>query len=177
MRDGIVSFIYYSHTLLLDADIPGMPTPESPNKAHRRGKNINGLIAHFTNKGIYQGQYRAIAMIHRALECNDGRSRKKLHLQLRKTTIAYRVPTAAIYLILCAPKLFEACKQRKCQDSEATGELWKGEPARGYSVARWEFWRSRFVVIIDHSDATEETRESCRAAIEAMDAAVGQAAH
>lgn len=154
-----------------------MHTPESPNEAHRREKNINGLIAHFTNKGIYQGQYRAIAMIHRALECNDGRSRKKLHLQLRKATIAYRVPTAAIYLILCAPKLFEACKQRKCQDSEATGELWKGEPARGYSVARWEFWRSRFVVIIDHSDATEETRESCRAAIEAMDAAVGQAAH
>lgn len=154
-----------------------MPTPESPGEAHRRAKNINGLIAHFTNKGIYQGQYRAIAMTHHALECNDGRSRKKLHLQLRKSTIAYRVPTAAIYLILCAPKLFEACKQRKCQDSEATGELWKGEPARGYSVARWEFWRSRFVVIIDHFDATEETRESCRAAIEAMDAAVGQAAH
>lgn len=112
-------------------------------------------------------------MIHRALECNDGRSREKLHLQLRKLTIAYRVPTAGIYLILCAPKLFEACKQRKCQDNEATGVLWRGESARQYSVARWEFWGSRLVVIIDHPDATEETRESCRAAIVAMDT-VGQ---
>lgn len=62
-----------------------------------------------------------------------------------------------------------------CEDSTATGELWTGEPSHGYSVARLEFWRSRFVVLIDHPDGTEETKESCKAALKAMDDAVKQA--
>lgn len=148
--------VFSAPPLSLDTDIPGISPDEG---VHRKTMNINGLIAHFTNQGIYQGHYCAIAMIHQGLaECNDGRSQNKLQLHLRKLTVAYRVPIAAMYFILCAPKLYKACKQRMCQSSRATGELWKGEPARGYSVARWEFWRSRFVMLLDHPDATEYTR-------------------
>ena len=100
----------------------------------------------------------------------DGHERNSL--KLRKLTIAHGVPTTAVYFVLCAPKIYEACLQRRCQDATPVGELWTEEPSSGYSVARWEFWRSRFVVLIDHPDATEETRESCKAAIQAMDDAV-----
>lgn len=93
---------------------------------------------------------------------------------MRKNTIAYGVPAAAVYFVVCASKLYEACGQGMCKDTTSTGEMWRGEPTQGISIARWEFWRSRFETLIYHADATEETKESCKAAIEAMNDAVRQ---
>lgn len=177
MRNGRVSSLHLPHsTPSTDDFFQGIPDPQSSDDGnHRRAKNINGLIAHFTNEDIYQGYYRAIGTICHGLECNDTKSRKKIDLEIKKKTIAYRVPTAAIYFVVCAPKLYEACRQTMCEDATATGEMWRGEPSQGYSIARWEFWRSRFGALVYHADGTEETRESCKSAIEAMDDAVRQA--
>lgn len=49
------------------------------------------------------------------------------------------------------------------------GNLWDGE--KGFSIARWELWKKRFGELSGHLDATEETRMSCRAAIDAMNLA------
>lgn len=99
----------------------GIPDPQSSDdENHRRTKNINGLIAHCTNEGIYQGYYRAIGTICYDLECNDTKPRKKIDLGMRKNIIAYGVPAAAVYFVVCAPRLYEACGQGMCKDATST---------------------------------------------------------
>lgn len=69
--------------------------------------------------------------------------------------------------------IYQACQRQECADHVSSKNLWKGEPQQGYSIARWNFWRKRFEELEGHPDATEETKEACRAAMEAMDQCSG----
>ncbi|KAJ5291293.1 hypothetical protein N7478_000544 [Penicillium angulare] len=126
-----------------------------------RWRNMNGLLAHFTNHNICTNDFHALACITNALEIFR---RKK-----PTTPINHRVPAAAIWFVLCPSVIYLACQRQECSDRELSGKLWKGEPQQGYSIARWNFWRRRFAELECHSDATEETGEACRAAMKAMD--------
>ncbi|KAJ5635717.1 uncharacterized protein N7484_009030 [Penicillium longicatenatum] len=130
-----------------------------------RWRNMNGLLAHFTNHNLCTNDFRALACITNALE--EFRRKKP------KTPINHRVPAAAIWFVLCSSMIYLACQRQECADRKLSGELWKGEPQQGYSIARWNFWRKRFGELECHSDATEETKEACRAAIEEMDRYAG----
>lgn len=128
--------------------------------AHQAWRNINGLLIHFTNEGIYDGKYHALNCIRKYFE-NDDRNR-------RNRFINVYAPVAAIWFIHCSPKIYKACQNQEYLDRIPGGKLWKGTP--GYNIPRWEFWRSRFEVLSTHPLAIEETRQACKAAVDGMDA-------
>lgn len=145
----------------------GIPENKPPEDLYAvRWRNMNGLLAHFTNHNLCTNAFRALACIIKALE--EFRRKKP------KTPINRRVPAAAIWFVLCPSMIYEACQRQECADREVPGGLWKGEPQQGYSIARWAFWRKRFGEVECHSDATEATQEACRAAIEGMDRCVAR---
>ena len=117
---------------------------------------MNGLLAHLTNQNLSTYDFHALACISNALETFR---RKK-----PKTPINHRVPAASIWFVLCPKVIYRACQRNECADREVSGELWKGEPQYGYSIARWNFWRKRFGELECHPDATEETKEHLRLA-------------
>lgn len=149
-----------SHCLCLGLEpLEYMPGAE---KLHR-WKNLNGLIAHLTNEEIYGGLYRALTSISMSLESDDKKT--------IKTIVASLVPTAAIWFVLCGPKIYNACQEEKCKDSDVRGKLWRGTP--GYSKERWDFWRSRFTELSTHPEAEVETKDACQVATAAIDAVAG----
>lgn len=144
-------------------DHPGMTAGHIVNSpADREWKNMNGLLAHFTNEGIANSDARALICITQSLEDDDRKERARI--------INLFVPAASIWFILCGPIIYEYCQNHTCDDQEFGKKLWKGTPRQGYSIARWEFWRDRFEELSTHFMATEETRQACRAAMDAMDA-------
>ncbi|KAI9924272.1 hypothetical protein MW887_007222 [Aspergillus wentii] len=129
-----------------------MCSPLPKGKDNSNWKNINGLAAHLTNAGLDSNLYFALNCISSGLEKYDGLA----------------APASAVWVILSAPKIHEAC-EKELLDRRDTE--WLEERARQpFSVARWDAWRNRFVALIDHPDATEETKEMAKAAIEAMEA-------
>lgn len=55
------------------------------------------------------------------------------------------------------------------QAHQNTNFVWGG--IAGYSIPRWEYWRTRFEDLKRDMLTTEETKQLCKAAIKAMDAA------
>ncbi|KAF4338432.1 hypothetical protein FBEOM_7701 [Fusarium beomiforme] len=128
------------------------------NQTIRRWINLNGLAAYLTIENIYGGWYRALESIKLGLE--NG-SRKEA-----QNIIECFAPAAATWFILSSQQIYHICKENVLQDSSIRGQLWKGKS--GYSLERWNFWRSRLVELRNHSLATDELREAFLAAETAM---------
>lgn len=157
-----------STKLMLIMKTSGVPENKPPGDLYAsRWRNMNGLLAHFTSHNLCTNTFRALCCITKALE--EFRRKKPT------TPINHRVPAAAIWFVLCPSMIYNACQQQECADFEVSGELWKGDPQQGYSMSRWDFWRKRFGELECHLDATEETKEACRAAIEGIDRCVAGA--
>lgn len=67
-------------------------------------KNMNGLPIHFTNEGVYEGEYHALTCIRKSLEDDDRKERNRL--------INVLAPIAGMWFILCSPKIHEACQKQ-----------------------------------------------------------------
>ncbi|KAJ5116586.1 hypothetical protein N7456_000934 [Penicillium angulare] len=153
---------YYT-MMLTERWHPENPEYKSPEDLWDfRWRNMNGLLAHFTHHNLdtYGYEKNGISVIIRALE--EYRRKKPV------SPINRRVPAAAIWFVLCSSIIYSAC-QRQGFPNIGPGKFWKGEPQQGLSIARWNFWKKRFGELEGHPDATELTKEACRAAIEEMD--------
>ncbi|RAK96958.1 DUF3632 domain-containing protein [Aspergillus ibericus CBS 121593] len=137
-------------------------TPEElGDKWDLKHRNLNGLLAHFANRGIYS-PWDWVAL----------RSMVSLETHKRighKVLLNAAIPNATVWIILSAPTLYTACRERKCADKETRGQLWKADQLQGFSIPRWKFWRHRLEEVKGHPDGTEEFRELCQTALDAMD--------
>ncbi|PYI11970.1 hypothetical protein BO78DRAFT_392655 [Aspergillus sclerotiicarbonarius CBS 121057] len=125
-------------------------------------RNFNGLLAYFANREIYSPwDWEAL------------RSMVTLETHKRighKVLLNAAIPTATVWFIVSAPTIYTACQERACADKEGCrGPLWKAYQPQGFSIPRWVFWRRRLEEVKGHLDGTEEFRELCQAAMDAMD--------
>ncbi|PWY93850.1 hypothetical protein BO94DRAFT_543146 [Aspergillus sclerotioniger CBS 115572] len=135
---------------------------ELGDKCDLKLRNFNGLLANFTNCGIYTPwDYEALLSMM-SLETHQRIGHKVL---LNST-----IPTATVWFILSAPAIYTACQERTCADKKRTrGRLWKADQLQGFSIPRWKFWRRRLEEVKSHADGTEEFRTLCQEAMDAMD--------
>ena len=100
----------------------------------------------------------------------DGHERNSL--KLRKLTIAHGVPTTAVYFVLCAPQDLRGVSAAQVSGFYASWRAVERTALFGILSGPVGVLEKPVLVLIDHPDATEETRESCKVAIQAMDDAI-----
>jgi hypothetical protein len=132
--------------------------------SYRHWKNLNGFCALLTSEGLDSTEYRALYCTYTALESQP---KKKKDL---KSIVEYQVPIAAIYFQICPTSLHDACVRGWGRDSSNwAGDLWTGE--KGYSLARWAFWKNRFAELGSSDLAGEDVKSMVTKALIQMDEA------
>ena len=77
------------------------------------------------------------------------------------------VPLAVMWLFLCGNVIFAHCRRSigsskqpgtgRPRYNDAAGRNWKG--GNGFSIDRWNFWKTRIGEIKDHDQASEKTKK------------------
>lgn len=84
------------------------------------------------------------------------------------------LPAAATWMSIAAQRIRELCVENHRRDDEAPGlpEVYHGAPlwtaGRGFSIARWEFWKQRFDILAQSDEASIEVTSKAREAHDAM---------
>ncbi|PWY76067.1 hypothetical protein BO94DRAFT_538463 [Aspergillus sclerotioniger CBS 115572] len=150
---------FYFHMMLIER-LNQIGNPEEVgDKWDIRWRNMNGFLAHLTNSGKRSYLGNALTTIRMGLEENPRKAQPK------NITYNCRAPAAAIWFILCAPKIYAGCREG-ISSGRPSMSLWTGES--GLNLPRWEFWLERLETLKGHSVTTQETKDMCQAAIEAM---------
>jgi hypothetical protein len=140
----------------------GPANMEAQQEEYHRWRNINGFIAYMQSENMYNSDYEALLCICNALEYD----KKKKQM---KSLVQCDVPVAALYFKICTPAIHDACiRTWGLQSSNCAGEQWKGE--KGYSIARWNFWKGRLMLLSIHPMATVESAAAAKEAVAQMNA-------
>jgi hypothetical protein len=96
----------------------------------------------------------ALTAIAQPLETGEQKKKKKKAKTTTKAIDVFAlVPAAAAYFIICPHKIRQACESE----------------TNGFSVARWDNWKSQFAALGSEPQAGDEARAACQDAISTME--------
>ncbi|KAF2830027.1 hypothetical protein CC86DRAFT_344903 [Ophiobolus disseminans] len=132
--------------------------------------NMNFFFALITGKEISDLSMFAIWALRQGLEYEHSDDEQSTAVQKYNTY----VPAAAVWVFGGFRVLFEkeedlTPKNDNEGDPARGGDLWKGKSE--FSKARWYFWRERFAQIGDMDEASADTWDVARDAVNAMERA------
>lgn len=128
--------------------------------------NYHLFTARLIAANLLDGHYLALTLIVEALE-------KEAPLLDLDSEQESNIRAAAQYFIYAAKNMLHNPFQDKANATAYStswgdsSELWKGD--KGFSLERWNFWKTRFGEIRVMEELDEETREASRRAEVAMD--------
>ena len=84
------------------------------------------------------------------------------------------VPPAATWVLIAGKSIYELCKvdhnrQDAAPGSTPIGDEWLQDKGRGYSLGRWDLWKSRFSEIATAQGLKETVKEIAARASSEMD--------